>query len=76
MRKCLTNFSRIVEFGTVQNPLNIVDLVESFLTSIYYLVTIFFSTIYLQKSASVQPRTGLSKFAKNYPKVRKKLEQT
>ena len=27
-------------------------------------------TIYLQNSASIQPRTGLSKFAKNYPKVR------
>ena len=28
-------------------------------------------TIYLQTSASIQPRTGLSKFAKNEPQVRK-----
>ena len=26
----------------------------------------------MQKSASIQPRTGLSKFASNWPKVRKK----
>ena len=34
---------------------NLVDLVESFQTSFY-----------LQKLASIQPRTGLSKFAENY----------
>ena len=42
----------------MQKFVNLVDLVESFLPSIY-----------LQKSASIQPRTGLSKFAKNYPNV-------
>ena len=42
---------------------NLVDLVKSFQKSIF-----------LQKSASIQPRTGLSKFAKNYPKVRKKYK--
>ena len=31
------------------------------------------SSIDLQNSASIQPRTGLTKFAKNYPKVRKKV---
>ena len=44
----------------MQKYVNLVDLVKSFQTSIY-----------LQKSASIQPRTGLSKFAKNWPKVRK-----
>ena len=34
----------------------------------------FQTSIYLQKSASIKPRTGLSKFAKNWPKVRKQLE--
>ena len=44
--------------------------------------SIFFSnkiaiqtSIYLENSASIQPRTSLSKFAKNYPKVRKTLEK-
>ena len=41
---------------------NLVDLVKSFPTSID-----------LQNSASIQPRTSLSKFAKNWPKVRKKV---
>ena len=31
--------------------------------------------IYLQNSASVQPRTSLSKFAKNEPKVRIKVRK-
>ena len=43
----------------VQKRVNLVDLVKSFQTSIYS-----------QNSASIQPRTSLSKFAKNYPKVR------
>ena len=38
----------------VQKCVNLVDLVTSFQTSIY-----------LQNSASLQPRSGLSKFAKN-----------
>ena len=50
----------------VQKFANLVDLVKSCQKSIY-----------LQKPAWIQPRTGLSKFAKNYPKVRqKKLEKT
>ena len=40
---------------------DIVDLVKSFLTSIYYL---------LAKSASIQPRTGLSKFANPSQKLK------
>ena len=43
---------------------NVVDLVKSFETSIY-----------LQKLASTQPRTSLSKFAKNYRNVRKKVRK-
>ena len=39
-----------------------VDLVKSFPT-----------TIYLQRFVSTQPRTSLSKFAKNWQKVRKKV---
>jgi len=39
----------------VQKRLNLVDLVKSFQTSIY-----------LQTSASIQPKTDLSKFAKYY----------
>ena len=52
MRKCLTTFRWIVEFGAVQKRVNIVDIVES-----------FHASNYLQKSASIQRRTGLSKFA-------------
>ena len=39
---------------------NLVDLGRNFQTNIY-----------LQTSASIQPRTGLSKFANNYPKLGK-----
>ena len=53
MRNYLTKFSWIFEFGAVQKCVNILDLVESFHTSIY-----------LQNSASIQPRT------------KKQLEQT
>ena len=54
---------------TVRNPkvqkcVNLVDLVKSFQTSIY-----------LQNLASIQPRTGLSKFAKRQPKVRTKVRK-
>ena len=59
MRKRLTKFSRISECGALQNRVNLVDLVKSFQTSIY-----------LQNSASTQPRASLSKFAKNEQKVR------
>ena len=45
---------------------NLVDLVKNFQTSIYYL---------LANSASIQPRTSFSKFAKNYPKVRIKVRK-
>ena len=38
MRRCLTKFSWIFEFGTVQRGVNLVDLVKSFQTSIYYLL--------------------------------------
>ena len=31
------------------------------------------TSIHLQRFVSIQPRTGLSKFAKNWPKVRKKI---
>ena len=47
----------------VQKFANLVDLVKGFPTSIY-----------LQRFVSLQPRTSLSKFAKNSPEVRKKLE--
>ena len=50
MRKCLTTFSWIFECGAVQKFVNLVDFVKSFLT-----------TVYLQKSASIQPRTSRSK---------------
>ena len=43
----------------MQKRVNLVDIAKSFPTSIY-----------LRNSASIQPRTSLSKFAKNYPKVR------
>ena len=75
MRKCLTTFSRVFECGAVhsfswfsdwspkvQKCVNLVDLVKSFQTNIYF-----------QNLASIQPRTGLSKFAKNKPKVRKEV---
>ena len=46
MRKCLTKFSRIVECGAVKKcvnliSVNLVDLVKSFQTSSYYLLTNF-----------------------------------
>ena len=46
----------------MQKFVNLVDLVKGFPT-----------TIYLQRFVSIQPRTSLSKFAKNSPKVRKKV---
>ena len=49
--KMLTIFGRNFEIWAVQKYVNLVDLVKSFQTSIY-----------LQKSASIQPRTSLSKF--------------
>ena len=45
----------------MQKRVNFVGLVKSFQTNIY---------MHLQNSASIQPRTSLSKFTKNYPKVR------
>ena len=51
------------KFGAVQKGVDLLDLVKSFQTSISS-----------QKSASIQPRTGLPKFATNYPKVRKEVE--
>ena len=62
MRKCFTKFSCIFEFGAVQKFVNLVDLEKCCKMSIW-----------LQKSASIQPRTSLSKFAKNWPKVRLKV---
>ena len=47
----------------MQKFVNLVDLVKGFPTSMY-----------LQRFVSIQPRTSLSKLAKNSPKVRKKLE--
>ena len=49
--KMLTIFGWNFEIWAVQKYVNLVDLVKSFPTSIY-----------LQKSASIQPRTSLSKF--------------
>ena len=46
----------------MQKFVNLVDLVKGFPT-----------TIYLQRFVSIQPRTSLSKFAKNWQKVRKKV---
>ena len=54
VRRGLMNFNSVFEFLVVQACVNLVDLVKSFLTSSY-----------LQQSASVQPRTGLLKFANN-----------
>ena len=52
---CQKRFSWFSDWSQkVQKFANIVDLLKSFLTSIY-----------LRKSASIQPRTGLSKFAKH-----------
>ena len=49
----------------MQKHANLVDLDKSFPTSIY-----------LQNSASIQPRTSLSKFAKKWPQVRIKFRKT
>ena len=56
MRTCLTTFRLIFEFGAVQKCVHLGALVKSFHAS---------TSIYLQRLASIQPRTGLSKFAKN-----------
>ena len=48
----------------MQKSVIIVDLVKSFHTSIY-----------LQTSASILPRTDLSKFANNVPTVRRKMKK-
>ena len=49
-----------------------VDLVKGFPTIRSFIPT----TIYLQRFVSIQPRTSLSKFAKNSPKVRQKVRET
>ena len=54
--------SRIFEFGAVQKSANHVEFVKSFQRSVH-----------LQKSASIQPRTGLLKFANNEPTVRTRV---
>ena len=59
-RNCMTTNSWIFEFGAVQKFVHLVDLVNSFQT-----------IIRLKNSASIQPRTGLSKFATSWPTVRK-----
>ena len=63
-RKCLTKFSRILEYGAVKKCVNLVALFKSFQTNTY-----------LQNLASIQPRTGLSKFAKNYPTFREEVRK-
>ena len=51
---CSNSNSGAVRIPNVQACVNLADLVKSFHTSIYF-----------QKSASIQPRTGLTKFATN-----------
>ena len=53
------------EFGAVQKFVDLVDLVG--------LVKSFRTSVHLQKSVLIQPRTGLFKFANNEPKVRIKV---
>ena len=53
-----------VECGAVHTCVHLVDLVKSFQTNIY-----------LQNLALIQPRTGLSKFTNNQPKVRKNVRK-
>ena len=83
MWKCLTKFSWLFEYGTVQKRVNLVDLVKSSRWYIFFHVPFFSipssykiltpASIYLKTSASIQPRTGLSKFANNEPKVRRNV---
>ena len=61
-QKRLTIFNRIFEIWAVQRIAKLVDLEKCFPMSIW-----------LQRLASIQKRTSLSKFAKNPPKVRKKV---
>ena len=65
MRNCLTKFSCIFEFGAVQKRVHIVDLVESFQTSIYYLV--------LAKIGVDTAVAGPLKVCQQQPKVRKQI---
>ena len=51
----------------VQKRVNLVDLVKSFQTS---------PSIYLPNLALIQPKTGLSKFAKKFYSSSRKLEKT
>ena len=81
MWKSLTKFGLNFECWAVQKRVNLVDLAKSFQTSISNQIAIqsfkkVFS-IYLQNSASTQPRTSLSKFAeKKCQKLEQKLENT
>ena len=83
MRKCLKKFSRIFECGAVRRTLARIAFLgfqigvprcKSVYKCIYLadLTKSFQTNIYLPKSASMQPRTGLSKFAK----MSKELEKT
>ena len=71
MRKCLTKFSRILECGAVQKCANLVDLVKSFQTSIYYLLAKFGVD-----TAENGPLKARQKLAKNQKKIRKKFRTT
>ena len=57
MRKFSKKLFWNIEVWAVQKHVNLVDLVKSFPTNIQYLLLF---SIYLQKSASIQPRTSLS----------------
>ena len=59
------SFSISVLFSKRRINVNLVDLVKSFQA--------IQTSIYLQNLASIQPRTGLSKFAKNQPKVKEQI---
>ena len=67
MRTCLTTFRLIFEFGAVQKCVHLGGLVKSFHAS---------TSIYLQRLASIQPRTSPLQFAENEPPRRRCCEAT
>ena len=68
MQRCLTKFSRILECGAAQKCVNLVDLVKSFQTSIYFtLLSLFF--YYLLFTCKDWRRYSRERVSQSLPKI-------
>ena len=72
MRNCLTKSCCIFEFGAVQTCVNLVDLVKSFQTSIYYLL---FTRKNWRRYSRERASQSLPKIRQSWKQIRK-IEKT